>query len=265
MGCIWGSFHVSRAERYPYFVYRERGDKRTDANLRCYYRATIFNDRDQSTNQIGIYNVTTPVTAIALTPGTLILTIVGNRFLQTSKLTFALTNKAGIITQADESSIQSSSPNAYCDSNNTYTGDTRLVNCYFFTNPSVTLGKSRLHVSQSFQCNTALSSGRCLDSSSPSQVTLSLYNHASQTSLVSGPGKQVTGKNFLVTVSVTNPLSTESSMDFTYHSLASGRNRDFWTTSTNPSGWAFCQQVAIQVSGQKGQREFDCYFAPNGV
>lgn len=130
---------------------------------------------------------------------------------------------------------------------------------------SVTSGKSRLHVSQSFQCKTALVSGRCPDSSSPSQVTLSLYDYASQTSLISGPGQQVTCKTFFITVSVTNPLSTDSSMDFTYHNRASGRNRDFWTISTDPSGWAFCQQVAIQVSGQKGLREFDCYFAPNGV
>ncbi|CAF9911760.1 hypothetical protein IMSHALPRED_010566 [Imshaugia aleurites] len=188
-------------------------------------KATVFNDHDQSTNQIGTYNVTTPVTALALTPGTLILTIVGNRFLQTSSLNFALTNKAGIIIQANESSIQASSPNAYCDSNNTYTSDTRLVNCYFFTNPSVTLGKSCLHVSQSFQCKTALVSGRCTDSSSPSQVTLSLYDYASQTTLVSGPGQQVTGSKFFVTVSVTDPLSTDSSMDFTYHNQASGKNR----------------------------------------
>ena len=242
---------------------------------------TIFNDHDKSTHALGTYNVTTSVTSIALTPGTLTLTIVGNRFQQDSKLTFDLLDDSGAHTLATESSVQTSSPNAYCDASSlVYTGTTRYVNCYFATKPTVTGSRFRLHLLQQWRtwCTTILHPP-CSKANSRdwSQVVKSIYDPKGN--LIAGPSPDgsisisdpATGRSAAtIGVYVKDPLSTGSWMRFTFE----GTPLPYYYTSTVKfEGFFFCQQVAFskwktstigENYQQAYQREFECFFGGTG-
>ena len=200
-------------------------------------RVIIYNDHGQSTNQIRTFNLSATVTNITLTPGSLILTVEGDRTTKTSKLTLVLTDDADNPYNASENSVQTHSPKAYCDSINVYIGDTRTVNCHFFTKSKVTLGKHCLHVYQR-----------------PSQVTLFLYDlHGillEEPVYNSKDQRDQSKARRHVVVHGTNP-GVMSSLWFSYPTLK-------WDeTRTDPRGLAWCQQVAMK---NQTPREFDCCF-----
>ena len=243
----------------------------TRTDIQCQNRVIVFNDWDQSTHQVGTSDIHSLVNILNFNLGksNLTFSFTGDRHLKKSVLNFILSDETGNQTLANEKSVLTTFPMAYCDSNNTYVVHVRDINCYYDTKPSLTYGKYRLHVLQQWTTWTNLTgTGQIRQGSleNRSQVVLSLYGF--KNNLIGGPTSsgRISSNVLDVVISVKDPLKDTSLITFKWGLMKR------YSVDTDPKSPAWCQQVAMTpwnqtaeswiVDQTRGQKQFDCWFDP---
>ena len=193
----------------------------------------------------------------------------GDPHLKTSVLNFVVIDESGSQIYANESSLQTSSPFAYCDYITPWVGDTRQIVAYVYTKPSLVTNKYRVHAEQQWTTWTNTTGTGPIRKGSLenwSEVQLSLYD--SNNRLLGGPSTNQTVQSDVlgVVISVKDPLSNGSVIIFNWGKMK------WYSLSTDPKSPSWCEQAAwsyyalppedYRVDQKGGQRHMDCWFDP---